>query len=67
MLCQKQAKRQWKPKDGIREDSLEEVFLKTAKALQEVGKACQIIGTVCGLAWMKHRNRKERKGMRLEM
>lgn len=35
-----QAKRQWEHKGGIREDSLEEVLLKTVqRSLQEVGKS----------------------------
>lgn len=46
-----QAKRQWEHKGGIREDSLEEVLLKT---VQRWERACQITGTACGLAWMKH-------------
>lgn len=60
-----EATRRWDANGGIREDSLEEVLLKTAKP--QVGAGKSMPGTACGPIWRKHRKQRERKGMRLEM
>lgn len=46
-----QAKRQWDDKGRIREDSLEEVLLKTVpRGYRRWERACKVTGTACGLA-----------------